>query len=66
LYVKEADSSREVAVVQGEYSSVIAVQSREREREREREKPPAGILNTKLEHSAQKERVRLKTNREAA
>jgi len=30
LYVKEADSSREVAVGQGEYSSVIAVQSGER------------------------------------
>jgi len=60
LYVKEADSSREVAVGQGEYSSVIAVQSGERE------KPTAGILNTKLEHSVQKERARLKTNREAA
>jgi hypothetical protein len=32
LYVKEADSSREVAVGLGEYSSVIAVQSGERER----------------------------------
>jgi hypothetical protein len=31
LYVKEADSSREVAVGLGEYSSVIAVQSGERE-----------------------------------